>query len=206
MSMVAGNHWREVRTTMLAWLAVLSLLGMLLMLALYRQQNAEDTLLGAEKQWQHFQQQAMLYANYQPDISDYLAHLDQWQASGLMQLPDFNRWEAALVNLQQLSSLPHLTYQIQPVIDCLGGQCRQPWPLNHVANINVTVTPIHLSWHVHHESDVSRWLQALQLKYYGMLLLERCQWRLTDSADEIAVECDLTMFNFPNALSIAGSS
>lgn len=206
MRVVAGIYWREVRITLLAWLAALSLLGMVLMLALYHQKNAEEALLDAEKHWQHAQQQALLYANYQPDISDYLVHRDQWQASGLMQLPDVNRWEAAWANLQQQSSLPHLTYQIQPSINCLGGQCRQQSRLSHLPEINVTVTPIHLSWRVHHESEISAWLQALQLKYYGMLLVDHCQWELADSADAIATQCDLTMFNFPNVLSMPGSS
>ena len=203
---MAGFYWRDLRITMFAWLTVLSMLGMLLALVLYRQRNAEEALAEAEKQWQHSQQQTMQYASYQPEMSYYLAHRERWQASGLMQLPDFDQWGSVWTNLQQQFSLPHLAYQIQPSMACPGGQCRQQWPLKQFPELNFTVTPIQLSWSVHHELDVSPWLRALQRQYQGMLLVRRCQWQLAEQAASIAVQCDLAMFNFPNVLAMAGSS
>ncbi|WP_018986907.1 hypothetical protein [Methylophilus methylotrophus] len=203
---MAGFYWRDLRITMFAWLTVLSLLGMLLALVLYRQRNAEEALAEAEKQWQHSQQQAMQYASYQAEMSYYLAHREQWQASGLMQLPDFDQWGSVWANLQQQFSLPHLAYQIQPSMACPGGQCRQQSPLKQFPELNFTVTPIQISWSVHHELDVSQWLRALQRQYHGMLLVRRCQWQLAEQAASIAVQCDLAMFNFPNVLAMAGSS
>lgn len=191
---------------MLAWLAVFSVLAVLIAVVLYRQSNAEEALAKVKKQWQHRQQEVMQSASYQNEISFYLAHRERWQASGLMQLPDFDQWELVWANLQQQFSLPHLAYQIQPSIPCPGGQCRQQWPLRQLPELNFTVTPIHLGLSVNHELDVSPWLQELQREYHGMLLVRRCQWRLAEMAAAIAVQCDLAMFNFPNVLSMAGPS
>ena len=204
--MIVGFYWRELQITMLAWLAALSMVGMLLAIVLYRQGNAEEALAEAEKQRQLSQQQAMQYASYQPEMSYYLAHREKWQTSGLMQAPDFDQWESAWINLQQAFSLPHLAYQIQPSMACSGNQCRQQWPLRLLPGLNVTVTPIHFSWTVQHELDVSPWLKEVQRQYHGMLLVRRCQWQLAEQAASIAVQCDLEMFNFPNVLSMAGPS
>jgi len=202
--MKAGVDWQNMRPLMVGWGVTLSIGAMFVAIILYRQSFAEDTLSQTSKQWRVAQQRLTQYASYESDISFYLAHSVQWQRVGLMQLPDMNQWESALAEMQQQFSLPHLEYEIQSSASCAAASCPQQWPFKQAPEFNFTVTPIHLKWSVDHESAVIPWLQHLRTEYAGMLVIRRCEWRLAESAQTIAAQCDLDMFNFPNVLSMEG--
>lgn len=63
------------------------------------------------------------------------------------------------------------------------------------------VTPMKLRWSVSNESDVLDWLQQLKRSYAGSMLIRSCQWEVSDMAETIAAECELSWFDFPNLVS-----
>jgi len=170
---------------------------------LHRQRGMEDALLQAEKQWQQRQQQVADQGSYQPDIAFFMAHRAKWQASGVMQPPDFDHWDTVLATTQQQFTLPHVSYQIQPSVFCAAATCQQQWPASPPPAFNFTVTTIQLNWLVAHESLVLDWLQQLEHAYAGLLLVRRCRWALAEGSDMIAAQCELDLFNFSDVLSDA---
>lgn len=198
--MKAGNYWLALRGALVGWLAAFCGVAVLLLFIMHRQSAAEVALAKVKQHLQQAQQQVMHEASYQSDIDFYLARHAKWQTLGFMQLPDLDHWEAAWATMQQQSRLPHLSYQIQPSVSCSGASCRQHWPTSQPPALNFTVTPIHLSWSVNHEVAMLDWLQQFYREYTGMLLVRHCRWQATEQVDEIAAQCDLEMFNFPDVL------
>jgi hypothetical protein len=198
--MKVSDYWLALRVPAIGWLVALCLLAGIVGIVLHRQWTAEIDLLQAKKQLQQRQQQVTQQASDQPDIAFFLANRSKWQALGVMQAPDFDRWDAVLVAMQQQFALPHVSYQMQPSLLCSAASCRPQWPTAQPPAFNVSVTPIQLTWSVAHESDVMGWLQQLQRAEVGLLLLRRCHWRLAAGADVIAAQCDLNLFNFPHVL------
>jgi len=200
--MKVSDYWPALRVPAIGWLVALCLLAGMLGIVLHRQWTAENDLLQAKKQLQQRQQQVTQQASDQPDIAFFLAHRSKWQALGVMQAPDFDRWDAALDAMQQQFALPHVSYQIQPSLTCAASTCRQQWPTAQPPAFNVSVTPIQLTWSVAHESDVMGWLQQLERADVGLLLVRHCGWRLAAGADVITAQCDLDLFNFPHVLPV----
>ncbi|WP_029147795.1 hypothetical protein [Methylophilus sp. 5] len=198
--MKARDYWPALRTTLIGWLAALCLGAGAIAIVLHRQWEVEDAWLQAQKQWHQRQQQVAYRASYQPDIDFFMAHRAKWQASGVMQPPDFDHWDAVLVASQQQFLLPHISYQIQPSVACAAATCQQQWPASQPPEFNFTVTPIKLTWSVAHESVVVDWLQQLEQAYAGLLLVRHCRWALTEGADMIATQCELDLFNFSHVL------
>lgn len=201
-----NSYWRTLRGVFIGWLAALGVLAVIVVIIIYRQSGAEEVLAQAGQKWRHSQQQSSQYASYQPDLDDYLAHRKRWQAIGLLQPPNLDRWESAWANMQQQYSLPHLAYQIEPLITCPSTHCTQQWPFKQWPSLNFILTPIRLSWSVDHESAIIPWIQQLQQAYRGMLLIRRCEWRLAEAKETVAVQCDVVMFNFPDVLTMPGQS
>jgi|APLak6261700342_1056250.scaffolds.fasta_scaffold00325_7 hypothetical protein len=200
--MKASNYWPTLRVSAIGWIVALCLLAGALGIVLQRQSVIEEHWRQAKKQLQQRQQQLTQQASDQPEIAFFLAHRSKWQALGVMQAPDFDRWDAALVAMQQQFALPHVSYQMQPSLTCAASTCQQQWPTAQPPAFNISVTPIQLTWSVAHESDVMGWLQKLQRADVGLLLLRRCHWRLAAGADLIAAQCDLDLFNFPHVLPV----
>lgn len=198
--MKATAYWPVLRATLISWLVVLCLLVAVMAITLNDQRVAEDGLSQARRQWRQQQQQTELEASYQPDMHYFLAHRIGWQAHGLMQPPDFDRWDSDLVSMQQQFTLPHVAYEIAPTVSCPADACRVQWPTSQPPTLNFTVTSIQLRWSVPHESAVIDWLQQLEHAYGGLLLVRRCSWILAEGAEMIAAQCDLDLFNFPHVL------
>lgn len=201
-----NSYWRTLRGVFIGWLAALGVLAVFVAIIMHRQSGAEKALAQAEQKWRHSQQQSSQYASYQPDLDDYLAHREWWQAIGLLQPPNLDRWESTWANMQQQYSLPHLAYQIEPSITCPSTHCTRQWPFKQWPSVNFILTPIRLSWSVDHESAIIPWIQQLQQTYRGMLLIRRCEWHLAEAKETVAVQCDVVMFNFPDVLTMLGQS
>lgn len=204
--MSANIYWRALRGVFIGWLAALGVFAVFVVIIMHRQSGAEEALAQAEQKWLYSKQQSAKYASYQPDLDDFLAQRERWQAVGLLQIPNLDRWESAWVNMQQQFSLPHFAYQIEPSMACPSIHCTQQWPFKQWPSINFTLTPLRLSWSVDHELAVLPWIQQLQQAYRGMLLIRRCEWHLAETEEAVAVQCDLVMFNFPDVLTVAGQS
>lgn len=192
--------WQAVRVTLIVWLMMLTGGGMVMAYVFYQHAHAEEALRSLEQQVQQARARYASQASYWPDVHFYQIRRQRWQAQGLTREANLDQWVDAWLQMQQQEVLAHLQYLIQPAVSCTGVSCRPWWPTPHPPGFNLSVTQVQLDWTVMHEADVTDWLQRLSAAYAGMMLVRGCRWSVAEGAHAIQAQCDLTLFNFPDAL------
>lgn len=204
--MTAASYWQALRWHLLAWVLIILSGSVATGIYLFHYSTLENELLQVQQQLRTEQQKITQESAYQKDIGFFLSHKDLWRQLGLDSAADPSLWIDDWHVLQLQSQLPHMQYDIQPSTACEGLTCHQFLPVANVNGASMTITPVNMRWSVRHESDILNWLQLLQHKYAGMLLVRGCQWSVTESAALIDAHCELQWFNFPGSFPVSLSA
>jgi hypothetical protein len=198
--MTTLSYWQALRWHLLALLLVILSGSIATGIHLFKYSTLDNELNQVQQQLRAEQKRVTQQAAYKKDVGFFLSNKARWEQLGLGRAADPVQWIDSWHVLQQQSQLPHMQYDIQPSATCEAVTCHQFLPIPNVSNVSMTITPVSMRWSVAHEAEVLTWLQPLQQKYAGMLLVRACQWTVAGSAPLIDAQCELQWFNFPGSL------
>lgn len=203
--MTTLSYWQALRWHLIALLLMILSGSVVTGIYLFQYSTLDNELNQVKQQLHAEQQRVTQQAAYQKEVGFFLTHKARWEQLGLGRAADPLQWINGWHVLQQQSQLPHMQYDVQPSTACEGVTCHQFLPIPDVGNTSMTITPVNMRWSVAHEADVLTWLQPIQQKYAGMLLVRACKWTVAESAALIDAQCELQWFNFPDAFPVSVS-